>query len=52
MGSGYEPEETGSGWDPDMNEDGPGENQKIGHNCKYVLGKPIEAIFVNSSKVI
>ena len=52
MGSGYELEETQSGWDPNMNEYGPGENRKIEHNCKYVLGKPIEAIFVNSSKVI
>ena len=55
-----------SGWDPVMNKeepvrtkrdletgsDGPDENRKRRHICKYVLSKSIEAIFVNSPKVI
>ena len=41
-----------TGRDPETGSDGPGENRKRRHICKYVLSKPIEAIFVNSPKII
>ena len=42
-----------TGRDPEISEsDGPDENRKMIHICKYVLSKLIEAIFVNSLKFI
>ena len=47
-----EEDPTRTGRDLETGSDGPGENRKIRHICKYVLSKPIEAIFVNSPNFI